>query len=303
MVAISLKGIREVRRDRFYVYIDVNAGEVWDDFVQFTIKKGYWGCENLSLIPGLVGATPVQNVGAFGQEVKYIIHSVRCYDRACDKFVNLTNAECQFEFRSSIFNSVVRNRYVICSIVFKLSLVPLPCLNRPELWPLKLVDKNSPELQSDIRARVIAYRTNGKNLPVGEQFGSSGTFFKTGVINTFSGFYRVIYRTLVRLGPKAAIRVMTFGFRYRSTAGYKIPSKSLIQLCGLADLTVGAFFLLPSNPACVVSRLQNSPSSDDLVRLIDIVVDKVLQNTGVSLPIEPELLGFSYDVRVIPHGK
>lgn len=295
MVAVALKGKTETHRDSKHVYLSVAAGEDWDEFVQYTIENNYWGCENLSLIPGLVGATPVQNVGAFGQEVKHIIESVRCYDCQNKDFIEIENHECEFKFRSSIFNSKAKQRFVICSVNFKLHLDPHPLLKRKEFTDLRSISKNSPNLQSLIRERVISYRTNGKNLPVDAQFGSSGTFFRTGVIKNKITFTKVLLRTLTQLGPKATFMIILFAIKYRTPEGYKLPSKLLIKLCGLSSLKVGALSLLNSNPACVVSHLCDLPLSVDLVSLINIVRGEVFNKTGIVLPIEPEMLGFNLE--------
>lgn len=303
MVAIRLKGITETHRDSKNVYLCVSAGEDWDGFVRFTIENNYWGCENLSLIPGLVGATPVQNVGAFGQEVRHIIQSVRCYDRLSKDFIEIENNECDFKFRSSIFNCKFKHRFVICSVNFKLSLYPKPLLKRKEFTDLRSISKSSPNLQANIRERVISYRTNGKNLPVGPQFGSSGTFFRTGLIKDKITFIKVLLRTLTQLGPKAALMIILFAIKYRTPEGYKLPSKFLIMLCGLSSLKVGSLSLLHSNPACVVSHLSDLPLAVDLVELINIVRREVFNKTGIVLPIEPEMLGFSLEIpQSLPRG-
>jgi UDP-N-acetylmuramate dehydrogenase len=300
MIAIALRGKKVQRQTGQNIFITVQAGEDWDQFVQYCIAHGYWGCENMSLIPGSVGATPVQNVGAFGQEVGDIIETVRCYDPIEDCFVNINNKDCKFGFRRSIFNSEAKGRYIISEVCFRLSIAPKPVLDRVEFHTLRKNDYHEIGFQSKIRDVVLSYRTSGLNLPIGENLGSSGTFFRTGVISGKANFLRVLVTALFRLGPIAAGLILAFGFRYKTSEGFKIPSKRIIGLCGLSGLEVGSFFLLPSNPACVVSRLDKEPSSMQLVQLIEIVSKRVYKKTGIILPIEPEMLGFEEAVALFP---
>ena len=106
------KGIREIERSDGLVYIEAQAGE-WHDFVLHTVGLGLSGLENLSLIPGTVGASPVQNIGAYGVEAKDVIHSVRCFDLDTETFVELSNADCDFAYRESLFKQEGKGRYVI----------------------------------------------------------------------------------------------------------------------------------------------------------------------------------------------
>ncbi|OED64580.1 hypothetical protein A143_09700 [Vibrio splendidus ZS-139] len=290
--SINIKGIDEVSRSETHVLLDVGAGEDWEDFVDFSLENHYWGVENLTLIPGTVGACPVQNVGAFGQEVKNIIEHVECFDTVSQKIVVINNQDCLFSFRKSIFNSTEKDRYIITSVRFRLSLVPSPRLHRQEFSKLRNYSGDSQQLQNEIRKLVIDYRTSGINLPNDKAHGCSGTFFRTAVVSSYTDFIKIACCTLRNLGLKAAIMMILFCIKYRSQEGFRIPSKRLIQFCNICDLRVGSVFLLPSNPAVVVSDLNNSPCSEDLVELVALVRDKVYNRTGVFLPIEPELIGF-----------
>lgn len=291
VIKIENKGYKDLPSDGTSVEVEVAAGEDWDDFVKYTIERGYWGCENLSLIPGTVGATPVQNVGAFGQEVKNIISSVRCYDRREGVGVVLRNEECGFGFRESIFNGSHKGRYVILSVRFKLSLKPTPILSRRELR--KNIDWNTQDksLQSQIRDVVICYRTSGRNLPMGDDVGTAGTFFRTAVVGSYVSFVRLVLGVANGLGVKKAFMFAAFGVKYRSRKGFRIPSKMLIKWCGLSSLRVGAVELFANNPAVVLTRKSENPSSHDLLSLIEIVQFEVFRKTGVKIPVEPTLVG------------
>ena len=119
VVHMENRGISEIERSDGLVYIEAQAGEIWHDFVLHTVGLGLSGLENLSLIPGTVGASPVQNIGAYGVEAKDVIHSVRCFDLDTETFVELSNADCDFAYRRSLINRS-KGRYVIVSVVFAL---------------------------------------------------------------------------------------------------------------------------------------------------------------------------------------
>jgi UDP-N-acetylmuramate dehydrogenase len=125
VVQVALKGVtmsHPSRGARDSVEVTAAAGEDWDAFVEFCVDRDLAGVECLSGIPGLVGGTPVQNVGAYGQEVSESIVSVRCFDRVGNEIVELTNSECGFTYRTSIFNSTRRDRYVVLSVTYALTL-------------------------------------------------------------------------------------------------------------------------------------------------------------------------------------
>jgi len=296
VLCVATKGIYEYHKDKNFVYLDVEAGEEFDKFVEYCIKNKYWGCENLSYIPGTVGALPVQNVGAYGQEVKNIISSVKCYDRLNDSFIEISNAECDFGFRKSVFNSKEPNRYIICSVRFCLSLKPKPLLFRSEFSSLRKKNISNPFLLYEIRETVRLYRMNGKNLPLDDNLGSVGTFFKTAILSSFSDFNKVVFTTAYKIGLKAGISILLFSIKYRSSEGFRIPSKLLIQLCGLSKLKIGEISLYPTNPAVVVANIYEPVSSQDLVKIIKTVRSTVLNKTGVLIPIEPTMIGFDGEI-------
>jgi UDP-N-acetylmuramate dehydrogenase len=120
----EIKGIEVIQEDAASVWLSVGAGVVWHDFVLYCVDNDYAGVENLSLIPGTVGAAPIQNIGAYGTEVKQVIDSVTYWDLEHQTFVTLSNTACQFGYRESIFKKDLKGKFIITNVAFKLSKTP-----------------------------------------------------------------------------------------------------------------------------------------------------------------------------------
>ncbi len=174
---LSIKIISETKEN---VFVQSDAGVEWDSFVKYTIDKGLSGIENLSLIPGNVGASPIQNIGAYGVEVKDIIESVSIMHLDSLEEKILLKAECNFNYRNSIFKNELKNKFVITSVVFKFP--KQNCVNI-EYASLKnyFVGKDENEITSkDVRNAVISIRE--RKLPDPNKVGNAGSFFKNPII-------------------------------------------------------------------------------------------------------------------------
>lgn len=169
----QLKGMREASsKEDDDVFIEVMASEDWDDFVKYTVEKGFSGLENLSLIPGTVGASPVQNIGAYGAEVKDCIREVVAIDIDSCEIISLSNQECKFGYRDSIFKQT--NKYIILSVIFHLKRT----FNYiPKYFDLnkELEDISNPTIM-DVRNAVINVRK--RKLPDEKVLPNCGSFFK-----------------------------------------------------------------------------------------------------------------------------
>src|SRR5579872_7406216 len=120
----EIAGIRLLREDNRYVYVQVGAGEVWHDFVQHCLKRDWAGVENLSLIPGSVGAAPMQNIGAYGVEIREVFYDLSAYDLTDKKVVRFSLNDCEFGYRESIFKRRLKGRFIILDVTFRLRKVP-----------------------------------------------------------------------------------------------------------------------------------------------------------------------------------
>ena len=170
----NIPGIDIVREDRQNVWVEVGAGEKWDEFVSYCVDYRLGGIENLSLIPGTVGAAPVQNIGAYGQEVFTVIEKIKGYDLEKKEVMEFSADECLFSYRSSIFKHYLKNRFIISSVVFRLDKFPEFNLKYGILEE-KVKEKGEKNLQN-IRQAVIEIRS--AKLPDVKNLGNAGSFFK-----------------------------------------------------------------------------------------------------------------------------
>ena len=176
----NLPGIQIVKEDRQNIWIEVGAGEVWDEFVQFTVDYGLGGIENLSLIPGSVGAAPVQNIGAYGQEVGSVVEKVKGFDLNLKRQVEYLAVQCEFGYRSSIFKNALKNSFVITSVVFKLEKFPEFVLGYGDVE--KRAREKGEITLGNIRKSIIEIRQS--KLPDTKEIGNAGSFFKNPEVDT-----------------------------------------------------------------------------------------------------------------------
>ncbi len=174
-------GINIVEESTDYIIVKVGSGENWDTFVEWCVNNGYWGVENLSLIPGSAGSAPIQNIGAYGVEVKDVITKVEGIYIPDKAQWELTNKECEFEYRSSIFKTSLKNKFIVSSVSFKLSKTPNPTLNYG-LLKEKLEQTENIDLRN-IRNTVISIRNS--KLPEVNKIGSAGSFFKNPIVSVY----------------------------------------------------------------------------------------------------------------------
>ena len=176
----EIKGIELINEDENYYYVKANAGENWHDFVCYCLDKNYAGIENLSLIPGSVGASPMQNIGAYGVEIKDVFYELEAYhldEQVCRKF---TLADCHFGYRDSIFKRKYKDRYVILHVTYKLLKHPQFNISYGAIEQ-ELVKMQVPELTIKTISKAVI-RIRSSKLPNPAMLGNAGSFFKNPVI-------------------------------------------------------------------------------------------------------------------------
>lgn len=275
VLQINLKGI--LRSDGQTGKLSVGAGEEWDRFVVFCVANDLAGAECLSGIPGLVGGTPIQNVGAYGQEVSETITSVRCYDRSERRFVELSHAECGFEYRKSNFNSTERNRYIVTSVSYNMRPGGQPKIEYKDL--IEHFAGRKPTL-AETRAAVLEIR-RAKSMvidPADPNSRSAGSFFKNPIV--------------------AKTRLDQLRDRYPNMPSFpvsettvKIPAAWLIENAGFRKGFVsGKAGLSANHTLALINR--GGATAKDLLDLKAVISGAVLERFGIELYPEPVFLGF-----------
>jgi UDP-N-acetylmuramate dehydrogenase len=232
----DLKGHELVKHHDTHVWVKAYAGENWDKFVAFCVSKNWGGIENLSHIPGNVGGCPVQNIGAYGVEVKDVIDAVETIDLQTGEIRVFSNAECKFGYRDSIFKHSGKNKYVITAVIFKLSAEPV-CNTRYADVTEEL--KKFPEITiASVRKAIIAIRQ--RKLPDPEQFGNAGSFFKNPVIPKEQ--FELIRRTHQNIP-----------FYPQDNDNVKVPAAWLIETCGWKGKREGNIGTYETQPLVIVN--------------------------------------------------
>lgn len=271
---IEILGFAVVAEDATSAEIEVGAGENWDSVVERAVAMNLSGIEALSAIPGTTGATPFQNVGAYGTEIKDVLVSLRAYDMKTDVFVTLPNTVCGFSYRDSIFKSSERGRYIIVSTRLRLSKSAPKAPDYPGVEAY--FEKEGIALPSlaDIRKAIIAIRAT--KLPDPKSVPNAGSFFKNPIVsNTQAEVLRAAHPNMVQfpVGPSTGSRQAKLG------AGW------LIESCGLKGAVFGPITVYEKN-ALVLTNTGNA-SAGDLIAARDEIVQKVFEKFGVTLEAEP----------------
>lgn len=272
----KIKGIKFTKLSSEESFLTVGAGEDWDKVVEQSVKKGLHGIEALSLIPGTAGGTPIQNVGAYGQEVGDTIESVEAYDTKLNKFVNITNSACKFGYRTSRFKTTDKERFIITSITFSLTTEnpkpPFYAALQKYIDTLKITDFTP----AVIRELVIAIRSS--KLPDPKKVANNGSFFANPIVSNTT-YYRIKKNYKDKEIP--AWKVKT---------GYKLSAAWLIEQVGYKDKHDKATGMATWHLQPLVLVNKNAKSSKDLIKFRDKIQTKVFSEFGVSLEQEPELV-------------
>jgi UDP-N-acetylmuramate dehydrogenase len=266
----QLKGIQISDLDDKHYLVSAMAGETWDNFVEHTIAQGAYGLENLSLIPGTVGASPVQNIGAYGVEVKDFIEFVEVFDLATGKQFRLTNAQCQFSYRNSLFKQ--QPTWLICQVGFKLLKTPSLNLNYSEVN--KHLAGNLQPTAADLRQVIIAIRS--AKLPDPAFIGNAGSFFHNPIL------------------PVAAVTKLKTEYPELPTYPtanselVKVSAGWLIDKLGLKGYRQGNLGVYAKQALVLVNH--GAATQDELLAFAKVIQAKVAAAYHVQLNIEPIII-------------
>lgn len=268
VLRIGFTGIRIVHKNNEYVMIEAAAGENWDEFVKWTIERNFGGLENLSLIPGTVGASPIQNIGAYGTEVKNSIESVTFYSIDDQAIKTIPSQACGFGYRTSIFKNQMVGNIIILSVKFRLSLHPVLNTEYKDLKE-EMRQYAEPGVRT-VRQAVIAIRR--RKLPDPAQVGNAGSFFKNPVVPEKKFF------SIIKENPGIPSFPVGKGF-------IKIPAAWLIEKCGWKGYRKGDAGVHPHQSLVLVNY--GKATGMEILELANVIQTSVHQQFGIEL--EPEV--------------
>ena len=267
----ELRGISAEREDAEHVFIRAGAGELWHDLVLFAIRHGLGGIENLALIPGTVGASPIQNIGAYGVEVREAIEEVQGWSWAEKKIVILTNAECRFGYRDSIFKTVLRDKILVTSVLFKLNKQPVLRTDYGAITTELEAMKAAPSVASIAQAVMNIRRSK---LPDPAVIGNAGSFFKNPTIPAAQ------YISLQEKFPTLP--------HYPAGAGMiKVPAGWLIEQCGWKGFRRGDAGVHKAQALVLVNY--GSATGSEIWALSEEIVQSVNARYGIVLEREVQV--------------
>lgn len=255
------------------VTIRVGAGLEWDELVEWAVEHNLWGLENLSLIPGKVGAAPVQNIGAYGAEAKDCITNVEMYSPQTDNFITLAAEHCGFGYRESVFKHSLKGRVIITAVEFRLSKTPNPKLNYGDLC--QEVENRGGATLRNIRDAICAIRRS--KLPDPAVTGNAGSFFKNPIVE------RAVAEALLAENPNMPHYPTTDPEMVKLAAGW------LIDQCGLKGYSEGNVGI-HSRQALVLINTTGEATGAEVIAFARKVQLKVLEKFGIEIDTEVNIL-------------
>jgi UDP-N-acetylmuramate dehydrogenase len=267
-----LNGIEVVKRDDAFVYVKAASGEGWHDFVLYCIDKGFGGVENMSLIPGSVGAGPMQNIGAYGVEMKDVFYELEALNLSSLQVEKFSNIDCKFGYRESVFKNEKKGQYFIVAVTFRLSLNPTVNTTYGAIQQqLSVMNVEYPTIKN-VSDAVIAIRSS--KLPNPAVLGNSGSFFKNPEISTTE------YERLKNEFPNVV--------GYPTNVGYKLAAGWLIEQCGWKGKVVGNCGS-HKDQALVLVNYGNA-TGDEIYQLALAIQDSVFEKFQVRIVPEVNII-------------
>lgn len=270
VIHLNLKGKTIVSTNDNHIFIKAEAGENWHDFVLWTLDQNYGGLENMSLIPGNVGTSPIQNIGAYGVELKDVFESCEVLNLDTLTIETLTNKDCQFGYRNSIFKNEAKGKYIILNVTFKLT------KNNHNLHTnygaiisqLEKMNVTDPTIQ-DVSKAVIAIRQS--KLPDPKEIGNSGSFFKNPIISTEQ------FKELQRNFPEAPHYVI-------SETEVKVPAGWLIETAGFKGKTFDNYGVHKKQALVLVNY--GGAKGKDILQLSKLIQKTIYRIFNISIEAE-----------------
>lgn len=269
----NLKGISLVNETENYVWVKVAAGELWHPFVLYCVERNWGGIENLSLIPGTVGAAPIQNIGAYGVELKETFESLEAINMHNGQTETFTNEQCNFGYRESIFKHDLKGEYFISSVTFKLNKKPV--LNATYGDIQNLLDSKQIKVPTikDVSDAVIDIRRS--KLPDPAQIGNAGSFFKNPIISKAQFESLKLNHPEIKSFPAPDAKV-------------KIPAAWFIEKAGWKGKRIGDIGVHEKQALVLVNY--GGGKGEDILKLANEIIDSIKTEFNVTLIPEVNIL-------------
>lgn len=267
----QMRGIYMVSSNQQFVDIEVAGGENWHDFVSWSVNSGYFGLENLALIPGTVGAAPVQNIGAYGVEMADFMLSCRVWDSYQKRVKILEKADCEFAYRTSVFKTHAKGRYIILAVRFRLQRQPQCCVVYPRLQAY-LASVNQPITPRSVMAAVVAIRS--QRLPDWRSMGTAGSFFTNPIVSKQQA------DRLKRQCPELVTIAL-------SDNTVKVFAGDLLRLAGWRAYCEDCIMTSSVNPLVLLHK--GGATRAKLYRFVQKLTASVYRQFGIMLTVEPEI--------------
>jgi UDP-N-acetylmuramate dehydrogenase len=274
----KIKGIEVVNEDNESILLRVSSGETWHDLVDFAVLRGYWGIENLAFIPGTVGAAPMQNIGAYGGELKNVLESVEVYDLETGEQKQIFGQECELGYRDSVFKNKFKDKYFISKVVLRLSKIPAPNIAYKVLQ--NFINEHDIKIENpkDISDAVTAIRKS--KLPDPTVIGNAGSFFKNIFVDEDK------FKELLKKHPTMP--------SFEEGGIVKIPSAWLIEECGPADgaswkgYRIGNVGVHDKQALVLVNH--GGATGEEIYKLALQIIESVKEKFGLELTPEVNLI-------------
>lgn len=237
VIKMEIKGLDVLKETNDHIWVRVGAGEIWNDFVEKAISSNWAGIENLSLIPGTVGASPMQNIGAYGVEIEEVFDHLEAIDRKTGETVIFDHAQCEFGYRESVFKHRIKDLYIITHVVYKLNKQPTFRLDYGAVRETLSEISNGDLSLSNVSKAIVQIRQS--KLPDPAVVGNAGSFFKNPTIDLHQ------FEQLRELYPEMP--------GYTVENGVKVPAAWLLENAGWKGKTFGEIGVHPKQPLVLVN--------------------------------------------------
>lgn len=268
------------------VIVKIASGEVWDEVVARCVDEGWWGVENLSYIPGKMGAFAIQNVGAYGQEASQVIEKIEVMDIETSEIRVFSNADCRFSYRSSIFNGSEKGKYIILNTILRLRIDGKPNMTYPDV--VSYFDEKGIKEPTLAHMREAVIDIRKRKLPDVEVRGSSGSFIKNLLLSEEE--YELLVKNIEQNFSLKEVEVIrSYYQKFRTFEGIKIPTGYLIEICGLKGLQVGGA-KVHERAGLVIVNETGEASAKDVLDLFAKVQKIVKEKTEMEIEAETQIL-------------